>query len=86
LPGVPAVYARAVSRWSARSSRSRLTAAVSWRDCRSPRRAALPRREVRRAPASSRLSPAVAIAPAKPMTTAAIRTMSPRMIIMRHSQ
>ena len=68
LPGVPlpsvlAVYARAASRWPIRSSRSWLTAAVCWRDCRSPRRAALPRREVRRAPASSRLSPAKATAP-----------------------
>ena len=55
--------ARAVSRWPIRSSRSWLTAAVSRRDCLSLRRAALPRREVRRAPASSRLSPARATAP-----------------------
>src|SRR6476659_6055863 len=55
LAGVLAVEARAVSRWPIRSSRSWLTAAVSRRDCLSARRAALPRREVRRAPASSRL-------------------------------
>ena len=54
--------ARAVSRWPIRSSRSWLTAAVSRRDCLSLRRAALPRREVRRAPAGSRLSPARATA------------------------
>ena len=49
LPGVLADWARAVSRWPSRSSRSWLTAAVSRRDCLSPRRASRPRREVRRA-------------------------------------
>lgn len=55
FPSVLAVYARAVSRSPIRSSRSWLTAAVSRRDRLSPRRAARPRREVRRAPASGRL-------------------------------
>src|ERR1019366_9259259 len=53
-----------------RSSRALLTAAgswrdwaVSWRDFLSPRRAALPRRAVRRAPAASSHSPIKAITP-----------------------
>lgn len=55
--------ARAASRWSIRSSRSLPSAAVPLRDRLSPRRAAPPRREVRRAPAGSRLSPEMASGP-----------------------
>jgi hypothetical protein len=40
LPSVLAVWARAVSRWPRRSSRSALTAAASRRDYASPRRVA----------------------------------------------
>src|ERR1035441_3326247 len=50
-------WAREGSRWSIRSSRSWLAAAVSRRDWVSPRRAWRPRREVRRAPGRSRVRP-----------------------------